>query len=186
MPESLHLYKPHGSINLLESSKDEYADAQNSYNVRNLTILETNEDSHVLQAADPRDVANRTLYPFSTDDWLIVPPGARKSFKSHWIKKQWKLALDAMRNSQEITVIGYSLPEFDVRSRLLFRLAIAHRHENALPLIRIVDPNPGAVVTRVQECGYSRVESIATPWEEWLPFHVNDREFREDEIVHEV
>jgi len=169
VPNQLRLLKPHGSVNLVEPFAQKYdTEYAPAVNVRNIRELERAGDRVVLQAEDPFDAANRTLYPFAMDDWLVVPPGARKSFDSPWIKKQWKFALDMLRSAGEITVIGYSLPEFDIRSRLLFRLAVVRKAHADAPTVRIIDPSPGPIVEGLTALGYNRIECIARPWQDWL------------------
>ncbi len=164
-PAQLRIIKPHGSINLVETSKSEHENTQRPSNIHSLTVLDDYDDRIVLMAEIPKDANNRTLAPFATDEWLIVPPGARKSFHSRWIKSQWNLAYNALRAATEITIIGYSLPEFDVRSRLLFRLANVRRTS---PKINIIDPVPCPIANRLSTLGYDRIDCIACTWQDWI------------------
>lgn len=167
-PEALHLIKPHGSINLVEPTIPEYNEARHAANVKDLEELERHGDRVVLRALDPSIPDDRVLSPFHSDDWLVVPPSGRKSFHSPWIKKQWRFAHDALQGASKITVIGYSLPEFDVRSRLMFLLAVVRKKQAEMPLTRIIDPYPCCVMRRIQECGYLNIDPVEGEWQDHL------------------
>ena len=80
---------------------------------------------------------------------LMVPPTQYKLYDefSHIIDPLWDYALAALSNSNNVFVIGYSLPKTDTRSLDMFRKAdIAGR-----PKWIIVNPYPDAIVERLVE-----------------------------------
>jgi hypothetical protein len=171
----LRLVKPHGSIDHVELTRENWEQVRPTHYGQRLEEIGTPGDRVVVRATNPAEAGNQTLFPFDTKDWLVVPPGARKSFDSLWLKFQWKHALELLRTSRRITVIGYSLPEFDFRSKLLFRMAVLARRRIDTPSIRIIDPNPGSLVERLTSLGYNRIECVAEPWEDWIPGEVGAR-----------
>lgn len=161
------LAKPHGSVDVVELSADEYQAAQGALNVRNLAVVtryeRCSERYVVLKTSDPRDVGNRTVAPFSRTS--LVEPNLRKQYLSPWLASQWALALQSVTNARTIVIIGYSLPEADLRPRLLLRLAGVDRPK---PRIEVVDPMPTAIASRVEAATGIAPVVHTTTWEEWI------------------
>jgi hypothetical protein len=111
--ETLRLLKLHGSVNWLFSGGADYAGEQLYYtnpfrgSRRTLQLTERNA---------------RDLVP------LIVPPILDKSvfYMNNSMKTQWSLAKEALQNSDEIYVVGYSMPETDLSIRFLLTEAMKH------------------------------------------------------------
>lgn len=136
---ALYLAKPHGSLNLAELSEQDWEEKKNAINVgpRGMKTEWQDEQAGIRvmriqnTATDPKGMVY-TLGP------IIVPPAARKAYESPWISRQWHLALDMVGNSEEVITIGYSLPETDIRPRLVIQLA-RFRREKDIP-ITLIDP----------------------------------------------
>ncbi len=136
---TLCLAKPHGSLNLAELPEQDWEEKKNAINVgpRGMKTEWQDEQAGIRvmriqnTATDPKGMVY-TLGP------IIVPPAARKAYESPWISRQWHVALDMVRNSEEVIIIGYSLPETDIRPRLLIQLA-RFRREKDIP-ITLIDP----------------------------------------------
>lgn len=156
-PRSLMLIKPHGSIDLAEIPDDTY-DA-NHVQIRRLQPLHNENGVSTCCARDPADAAHHTIFPFNA---LIVPPTARKSYQSPWIKRQWHHAFNFLRAADEITVIGYSLPDFDFRPSILFRLAGLNRSK--MP-VRVFDLDPEPIKRKLSLAGYENVACVSGPWD---------------------
>jgi thiamine pyrophosphate-dependent acetolactate synthase large subunit-like protein len=58
----------------------------------------------------------------------------------------WKKAKESIAKADEIVIIGYSFPETDYKSDLLFRQAFSERSD--MPKITILDPFPENIVDR--------------------------------------
>ena len=73
---------------------------------------------------------------------LIIPPVKDKSYQffGTLFDALWHQANDALRECDEILVIGYSFPRTDLKSLDLFRGAFVRRR--SLPRVTIIDPNP--------------------------------------------
>ena len=63
----------------------------------------------------------------------------------------------------EISIIGYSIPDFDFPAQLAFRLAACLHRDDAL--IRVFDANPSPIVQKLKRLGHSKVEGIPGLWE---------------------
>jgi hypothetical protein len=160
----IRIAKPHGSLNLAEVKEKQYERMKSSINVHSLDIEWKQGEILVVRACDPLDVEHRIIHPF--ENALFVAPTARKSYSSKWIQLQWHRALDIVRKAQEIIVIGYSLPNNDIRPRILMRLAEFSRHEEIR--FKLVDPKAKELKLRYQECIRASIDPVSSPWIEWL------------------
>jgi hypothetical protein len=136
----LRLAKPHGSLNLVDSAVGDYNAARDSCNVHGLnTELEyQNEELRtVLRVQKPQDTWRRQAW--SKEQPLLIEPNVRKVYDNLWIELQWARALDMVREADEIVVIGFSLPETDLRPRILLQLSRLNRQSP--PRLILVDPN---------------------------------------------
>lgn len=84
--------------------------------------------------------------PFTANyyyDPFIIPPLSDKSghYSHPFVRETWFLAGEALKSATEITVLGYSFPSGDFRTRNLFRESINSPLAEAPLLVRIVDPN---------------------------------------------
>jgi hypothetical protein len=121
--DALRLAKPHGSLNLVDAAQKEYEDAQGAINVHSLDVeLEYDDGAPriVLRAQNPKDAWLRQEW---ARERLLVEPNIRKVYDSAWLKLQWVRALRMVRGADQLVVIGFSLPEADLRPRLLLQLS---------------------------------------------------------------
>jgi len=162
--DGLEVSKPHGSLNLAETTRTDYDRMTGSINVDSLSVDFEEDPFVVVRADNPRDAANRIVHPFR--EALLVEPTARKSYRSAWLALQWRRALNMVRAAEEVIVIGYSLPPTDFRPRILFQLAGLSR--DGLPQVRVVDPRAAEVAARYRQWISSPVQEIQANWIEWL------------------
>jgi len=83
---------------------------------------------------------------------LMVPPTRYKLYEefAHILDPLWKMALESLSNSNNIFLIGYSLPETDTRSLNMFHNADREGSPNWF----VVNPYPDSIVERlVKEVG---------------------------------
>lgn len=162
--DALILIKPHGSLNLVELSRNYYEEAKESINVHSLTEIYSENDWVVLQSNDPRESLARILIPFGVG--LLVEPSARKSYQSIWIQAQWRHALNILKTVNEIVIIGYSLPNTDFRPRLLLQLATLNRESP--PSLQIIDPKAKQLIERYKRYLLLEISLSDTPWDAWF------------------
>lgn len=79
---------------------------------------------------------------------LIIPPVKHKSYSSFGsiFTNLWEKAEDSLTNADRIILIGYSFPQTDIQTDILFKTAFSKR--NVIPEIIILDPNPEAIKSR--------------------------------------
>ncbi len=163
----LRLAKPHGSLNLVDSSAAEYEDVKGRINnVRSLdTELEYKEGEPriVLRARDPADSWLRQEW---ARERLLVEPNIRKSYDAVWLDLQWVRALRMVRGADRLIVIGFSLPEADLRPRLLLQLSRIQRPQ-APPLV-IVTPDAVQLCDHYRQLTGFEAEPFAGTLEDWL------------------
>lgn len=166
--DHLGILKPHGSINLVELSKVDWDKAKNGINIYDLETMLDKDNQIVLRGMSTNDALHRVIYPFKS--CLIVEPNTRKQYSSIWIKNQWRRSLDLLRTCNEIYIIGYSLPEADVRPRLLIRLSASTENRN-LPIF-VVSPNAKSKIDHFRRQLGSNVKPITESWPDWLDQHI--------------
>jgi len=79
---------------------------------------------------------------------LIIPPVKNKNYDYFGaiFDGLWNKAEQSITQADHILIIGYSFPETDYKSDLLFRKAFSKRSD--IPSITILDPNPERIVER--------------------------------------
>jgi len=160
--DGLHVAKPHGSLNLAQMKDEAWEKARGVFNVRDVFIDYEAGGFVAVRAEDPADALNRTVSPFP---FSLVEPTARKMYDSPWLDLQWRRALDMLRQSGEIIIIGYSLSPLDFRPRVLLQAAVVDRE----PRIRLVAPSADDLAQKnYQPCIRVRIEPMATSWQEWF------------------
>lgn len=160
--DGLQAAKPHGSLNLAQMNSEAWERARGAFNVRDVFIDYEAGDFVAVRAEDPADALNRTVSPFP---FSLVEPTARKMYDSPWLDLQWRRALDMLRQSGEIIIIGYSLPPLDFRPRVLFQAAVVDRE----PQVRLVAPDADDLARKnYQPYIRVRVEPEAMFWQEWF------------------
>lgn len=160
----LHVAKPHGSLNLAETTRDDYDVARHSINVYSLDFEWEDPRRVVLRAQNPADSMLRIVAPF--EKTTLIEPSARKVYLSPWINIQWARAYQMMCAASDIVVIGFSLPAADYRPRVLFQVATLQR--DPLPKIHIVDPVADQRVDHFKTVVGVEIEPIVKPWSEWF------------------
>jgi hypothetical protein len=162
--DGIYVAKPHGSLNLAEISEGQYEEGKDAINVcsRDLKIERRDEQTKtlVLRIQNPANDPKGVVYTFGP---IVIPPTARKTYQSPWIDYQWHVALDMVRNADEVVIIGYSLPITDIRPRLLLQLA-RFRRNKPVP-IRLIDPGAEGLRKRFEGVVGSPVEIISQPWQ---------------------
>lgn len=79
---------------------------------------------------------------------LIIPPVKHKDYSLYGdlFSVLWSNAEDAIASADEIVIIGYSFPETDIQSDVLFRKALVRR--TSFPQIILVNPEPDRIKER--------------------------------------
>ena len=77
-----------------------------------------------------------------------------------------RIALKAIRATDEIVIIGFSLPPTDYRPRVLLQLAGLDR--TPPPRIILVDPHAEDVVERYEKYVRTDIEKKQVTWTEWF------------------
>lgn len=80
---------------------------------------------------------------------LIIPPVKNKSYElfGELFTGLWARACEALREADEIVIIGYSFPRTDHRSSKLFLDSFLQR--TTIPLVTIIDPVPERAVEKI-------------------------------------
>jgi len=141
-PETKHpkLLKLHGSLNWMYCKK-----CKKSYNyvlkgkVTTDTIL--NPEAQWLKCPG----CNSQLEP------IIIPPTMNKNYeKWNIIKQIWERAHEALVVADEVTIIGYSLPVTDFRTKWLFMKVCAERTQ-PLNKLTVVDKYPNGLFAKYKQ-----------------------------------
>jgi hypothetical protein len=164
--DGIYVAKPHGSLGLAELPEQEYKENKGAINVlpRDMKIEWRHKQTHtlVLRIQNPTNDPKGTVHTFGP---IVVPPTARKTYQSPWINSQWHLALDMVRNADEVVIIGYSLPITDIRPRLLLQFARFRRGK--LVPIRLIDPRAKDLRSHFEGVVGSPLEITSQPWQDW-------------------
>jgi len=72
----------------------------------------------------------------------IVPPTYAKLGHGRWLESIWNGALNALKHARLVVAIGYSMPDSDGFMKALIKAAIATRHSNEPPQLRIINDDP--------------------------------------------
>ena len=166
--QALQLAKPHGSLNLTDSTREEYDAAMTMSEVREHRLdkqiaYDKGAPRIVVRAHDPREA-------YAAQTWakerLIVEPNVNKRYDNHWIRLQWKRAANMLRDVEEITVIGFSLPDTDHRPREL--LKGARENGTPTPKLILVDPNAELLVEHYRKLTGFSAEPYAGKVQQWV------------------
>jgi len=82
---------------------------------------------------------------------LIIPPIQEFIHRYKILKLNWILAKQALENSKEIIIIGYSLPKYDKFTFQLLRETIGKEGKNNTSMIGLVSKDENAKL-RIEEC----------------------------------
>jgi hypothetical protein len=86
---------------------------------------------------------------------LIIPPEKDKNNDNYGslFDSLWEKTSESITDADEIIIIGYSFPKTDIKSTNLFLDALSKRSNK--PKIKILDPNPSAIVDKfIYEFGF--------------------------------
>lgn len=164
----LRVAKPHGSLNLVDAPKEKYDAHKTSNNVFGLDEeleYEAEETHVVLRAKDPRQAWIRQAWA-PREFVVLVEPNIRKRYDRYWIELQWVRALQMVRSTDEIVVIGFSLPAADWRPRILLQLARLNRQPP--PKLILVDPNAKSLAEHYRRLTGFDPEPCTETLEAWL------------------
>lgn len=73
---------------------------------------------------------------------ILVTPTHLKDLNDVYLSTLWRRAAIALRQADELTFIGYSLPSDDLHVKYLFKRALETRLRNELPQVTVVDHDP--------------------------------------------
>lgn len=154
---TLHVSKPHGSLNIFSIPKGDTL-SRSAFSEEMV-----DGDKVILMLKDPESLNE---IPPGRKGSMIVPPNARKQYSEHWLQLQWKRAVEMVRESDEVVVLGYSLPEADFRPRVL--LQFAGKWGREIRVVIVVDrDDKGEVLGRYKKY-LKNVEEAKMSWEEWF------------------
>ncbi len=104
------------------------------------------------------------------DDPYLIPPVASKiEIKEGALRKHWYAALDYLHDARSWIIWGYSFPQTDTVSQVLFRTAIA-KNKKPKPVI-VVNPDATAAQRVIEVCRkvtvqhYVSLEALLLDWE---------------------
>jgi hypothetical protein len=119
---SFHLVKLHGSINWFYSGSSDFAGEQIYYKPVDSRFPFTDMTSLNVELLT-EEVTRLSLDKYR----LIIPPVAEKSrfYSNQTIRSLWSKARKYLEEAEEIYCIGYSLPDTDLTTKLLFQTACA-------------------------------------------------------------
>jgi len=149
MKHSIPLIKLHGSINWERMSR------KDGYRLSGVRLPESGRNTFEL-ASIPGN-------PF-----LIPPVASKIEIKEGVLRKHWNLAVDYLHDASSWIIWGYSFPQTDTISQVLFKTALT-RNRRSKPVI-VVNPD-ATVVRRVKEVcqkvsidHYVSMESLLLDW----------------------
>jgi len=129
--ETFQLIKLHGSVNWYYSGVDVFPGEQVYLYVPTKSNVPPQRINLLLKDKTP----------------LIIPPVSEKShfYSNQTLRSLWRDARNAMANADEIFCVGYSLPQTDLTTKLLFR-SVAHPKK-----VVIVNESAPELLERYQE-----------------------------------
>ncbi len=148
MPRTARLLKLHGSTAWFASPND-----RTGASLARRVVQSGWGFGEVLEPGERRrEFAGRS--PF------IVPPASAKSgfYDNPVLRQLWQDAGDALASTDEIHLVGYSLPATDLTTRGM----LAERADKLAEWV-IVNPDAGAVVQSLQGLGVDQVETSSFP-----------------------
>lgn len=165
----LHIAKPHGSVNLVDLPLANYEEASKSINVHSLDeewrYTRCSEEWVVLRAQGPRKARMRQGWATQR---LLVEPNTRKLYQTPWLEQQWVRALEIAVTAEELIVIGFSLPEADLRPRLLLQLSGTWGTRPSPPPVTLVDPNAEELLKHYENLTGLEIEPFVGGLEKWV------------------
>jgi len=127
-PSKVKVLKLHGSINwygLIFGGSKGFGSSPSVYGDRPAVVIQ--DDLHYLGYDCLKDPKSAHLSCMSANSALILPVANKRfyyetAFGKEWerfFNHLWQQAETALKETQEIVIVGYSLPRFDKRARCL-------------------------------------------------------------------
>lgn len=160
----LSVAKPHGSLNLAETTTAEWQSYRQRANVHSLTVEWSDTNTVAVRAMNPTDSHLRVVGPFPRT--TMIEPSARKVYRSPWINLQWAHAYRIMQRAHDVYVIGFSLPPTDYRPRIMFQVAAMDR--DPPPIVHIIAPNAKRLANRYGEVVNLEIQPVQASWVDWM------------------
>ena len=110
------ILKPHGSINWFKRSEIKIKDTKCQVLIKN---IKKNEIYVFKYFRPPKTI--KDIIPY------IVPPTFKKAIDTLELKRIWNDIYQVLSKTEEINVLGYSLPNIDLNSKYIFRTAIREK-----------------------------------------------------------
>jgi hypothetical protein len=85
------------------------------------------------------------------------------------LRQIWALAFEALRDSEKIVFIGYSMPESDGFLRAMIRSAMAAREDPNPPFVYVFDPDPRGIVVKTYQAFFKSPQFIKEGFQDALP-----------------
>ena len=140
--ERITILKPHGSMNWFKRKEINLKNEKKEPLIEGIDNIEVDVFKYLRQP----NTVKKDIVPY------IVPPTIKKTIDSEELKKIWKDIYYVLSHSNEINILGYSLPNIDLNSRYIFRSAI--RENNYFKTAKrrkrrflIVNPNDSVYTT---------------------------------------
>jgi hypothetical protein len=120
------------------------------------------KDGYRLGGARLPDAKRKTFkVSWIPDDPFLIPPVASKiEIKQGALREHWNSALDYLHEAPAWIIWGYSFPQTDTISQVLFKTALA-RNKKPKPVV-VVNPDSSAAHRVVEVCRKVRIEHHAT------------------------
>jgi hypothetical protein len=115
------------------------------------------------------EYALQDRYGPSLGDPAIIPPTYAKLRGFSWLRRIWALAFEALRDSEKIVFIGYSMPESDGFLRAMIRSAMAAREDPNPPFVYVFDPDPRGTVVKTYQAFFKSPQFIKEGFQDALP-----------------
>jgi len=163
----IQVAKPHGSLNLIEVEQTGQLKLTVPFNLQQRLYRDwTDGSTDVGRFRNAKDTMISRGVDYDANPPLIVEPTARKQYTSKWVVLQWRRAFEMLRRSDEIVVIGFSLPPTDFRPRMLLQFAAQNR--DSILRFLVVDPNASRVAERYRKYIPISIDPIDSSWLDWF------------------
>lgn len=140
--EKITILKPHGSMNWFKRKEINLKKAKKEPLIEGIDDIEVDVFKFLRQP----NTIKKDLVPY------IVPPTVKKTIDSDELQKIWNDVYYVLSHTNEINILGYSLPNIDLNSRYIFRSAIRENDSYKTAKRRkrqflIVNPNDSVYTT---------------------------------------
>lgn len=150
---SVNLFKLHGSINWVYSERDKCPE---HWDLRDANAHQQNFLYETSDIVRYRLSPNLNLFRQSENGEptlpLIIPPTFNKGAENSYLNQVWSSAAEALKEAENIIVIGYSLPETDQFFKYLYSIGTIGR--SIIRKFWVIDPS---------EISHERFQSLLGP-----------------------